>query len=31
MNIIIQNLKKSFGDKVAVNIDSFKIKQHKRY
>lgn len=25
MNIIIQNLKKSFGDKVAVNIDSFKI------
>ncbi len=25
MNIIIQNLKKSFGEKVAVNIDSFKI------
>lgn len=25
MNIIIKNLKKSFGDKVAVNIDSFKI------
>lgn len=25
MNIIINNLKKSFGDKVAVNIDSFKI------
>ena len=25
MNIIIQNLKKSFGEKVAVNIDSFKM------
>ena len=25
MNIIIQNLKKNFGEKVAVNIDSFKI------
>ena len=25
MNIIIQNLKKSFGEKVAVNIESFKI------
>ena len=25
MKIIIQNLKKSFGEKVAVNIDSFKI------
>jgi len=25
MNIIIQNLKKNFGDKVAVNIDNFKI------
>ena len=25
MNIIIQNLKKSFGEKVAVNIDSFKV------
>ena len=25
MNIIIQNLKKSFGEKVAVNINSFKI------
>lgn len=25
MNIIIKNLRKSFGDKVAVNIDSFKI------
>ena len=25
MNIIIQNLRKNFGEKVAVNIDSFKI------
>ena len=25
MNIIIQNLKKTFGEKTAVNIDSFKI------
>lgn len=25
MNIVIQNLKKRFGEKVAVNIDSFKI------
>ena len=25
MNIIIQNLKKNFGEKVAVNIDSFNI------
>ena len=26
MDIIIQNLKKNFGEKVAVNIDNFRIR-----